>query len=167
MNQPRLRWLLLVLTLLTFFFLLGSRSLNEPDEGRYAVIAQEMLETGDWLVPHFWYVPHLDKPPLTYWSVALSLSVFGHNEWAVRLPSALAALGCVDYVTVFDEADPCPLLQELRPDVLFKGGDYPIEEVVGREIVEGYGGRVYVMPVVVDASSTGLIRHIRELAVAS
>ncbi len=85
-------WLVLALTLFSFFFLLGSRSLNEPDEGRYAEVAREMLETGNWLVPHIWYVPHLDKPPLTYWVVALSMTLFGWNEWAVRLPLALAGL---------------------------------------------------------------------------
>ncbi len=94
-DSPRQPWWLLLLTLFTFFVLLGSRSLNEPDEGRYAEIAREMIELGDWLVPHFWYVPHLDKPPLTYWFVALSLSVFGQNEWAVRLPLALAGISGV------------------------------------------------------------------------
>ena len=81
--------------MVTFFVLLGSRSLNEPDEGRYAEIAREMIETGDWLVPHFWYVPHFDKPPMTYWLVASSMKLFGQNEWAVRLPLALAALSGV------------------------------------------------------------------------
>ena len=76
----------------SLFFLLGGRSLNEPDEGRYAEVAREMLETGNWLVPHFWYAPHLDKPPLAYWAVAASMSAFGQNEWAVRLPLALAGL---------------------------------------------------------------------------
>src|SRR5579862_6624405 len=83
------------LTLLTFFFLLGNRPLNEPDEGRYSEIAREMIETGDWTVPHFWYLPHLDKPPLTYWLVALSMKTFGQNEWAVRLPVALAGISGV------------------------------------------------------------------------
>ncbi len=94
-SSPRSSWLLLGLTLFTFFFLLGTRSLNEPDEGRYAEIAREMVETGDWLVPTIWYVPHLDKPPLTYWAVAVSLKLFGLNEWAVRLPVALAGLSGV------------------------------------------------------------------------
>jgi 4-amino-4-deoxy-L-arabinose transferase-like glycosyltransferase len=91
-TQTRQQWAVLLLTVCTFFVLLGSRGLNEPDEGRYAEIGREMIETGDWLVPHFWYVPHLDKPPLTYWLVAASMRLFGQNEWAVRLPVALAAL---------------------------------------------------------------------------
>src|SRR5271170_2139102 len=86
------KWGLPLLTFFTFFFLLGSRSLNEPDEGRYAEIAREMVETGNWLVPHLWYLPHLDKPPMTYWLVAVSMKLFGQNEWAVRLPVALAGV---------------------------------------------------------------------------
>jgi 4-amino-4-deoxy-L-arabinose transferase-like glycosyltransferase len=89
------RWGLPALTLFTFFCLLGSRSLNEPDEGRYSEIAREMIETGDWLVPHLWYLPHLDKPPMTYWLVAASMKLFGQNEWAVRLPVALAGVSGV------------------------------------------------------------------------
>jgi 4-amino-4-deoxy-L-arabinose transferase-like glycosyltransferase len=97
---PRQHWFLVALTLATFFFLLGSRSLNEPDEGRYGEIAREMLETGNWLVPQFWYEPHLDKPPLTYWVEAVSMKLFGLNEWAVRLPLALAGLSgvCAAYL---------------------------------------------------------------------
>ena len=89
------KWGLPALTLCTFFFLLGSRSLNQPDEGRYSEIAREMIETGNWLVPHFWYLPHLDKPPMTYWLVAASMKLFGQNEWAVRLPVALAGISGV------------------------------------------------------------------------
>jgi 4-amino-4-deoxy-L-arabinose transferase-like glycosyltransferase len=89
------KWGLPALTLFTFFFLLGNRSLNEPDEGRYSEIAREMIETGDWLVPHLWYLPHLDKPPMTYWLVAVSIKIFGQNEWAVRLPVALAGISGV------------------------------------------------------------------------
>ena len=91
-SDQRPPWWFLPFVLLLFVGLLGTRSLNEPDEGRYAEIAREMVETGNWLVPHIWYVPHLDKPPFTYWAVATSLSVFGVNEWAVRLPLALAGL---------------------------------------------------------------------------
>src|SRR5208282_943026 len=60
-----------------------------------------MIETGDWLVPHLWYLPHLDKPPMTYWLVAASMKVFGQNEWAVRLPSALAGISGVWAVFLF------------------------------------------------------------------
>ena len=89
------KWGLPALTLFTFFILLGSRSLNEPDEGRYSEIAREMIETGDWLVPHLWYLPHLDKPPMTCWLVAASMKLFGQNEWAARLPVALAGISGV------------------------------------------------------------------------
>ncbi len=95
MKSPLLKIALAALTLLTFFLLLGNRPLNEPDEGRYTEIAREMIETGDWLVPHFWYLPHLDKPPLAYWLVAVSMRLFGQNEWAVRLPVALAGVSGV------------------------------------------------------------------------
>ena len=89
------KWGLPALTLFTFFILLGGRSLNEPDEGRYSEIAREMIETGDWLVPHLWYLPHLDKPPMTCWLVAASMKLFGQNEWAARLPAALAGVSGV------------------------------------------------------------------------
>ncbi len=91
-SNERSPWWFLPFLLLLCFGFLGTRALNEPDEGRYAEIAREMVETGNWLLPHVWYVPHLDKPPFTYWAVAASLSVFGVNEWAARLPLALAAL---------------------------------------------------------------------------
>ncbi len=83
------------LVIFTFFFLLGNRPLNEPDEGRYTEIAREMIETGNWLVPHFWYLPHLDKPPMTYWLVAISMKIFGQSEWSARLPVALAGISGV------------------------------------------------------------------------
>lgn len=101
-SESRQPWWFVAAVLLLFFCLLGTRSLNEPDEGRYAEIAREMVETGNWLVPRIWYVPHLDKPPFTYWAVAVSLSVFGVNEWAVRLPLALAGLSaaCATFLFV-------------------------------------------------------------------
>ncbi len=86
------RWGVIGFTFATFFLLLGTRALNEPDEGRYSEVAREMVESGNWLVPHLWYLPHLDKPPMTYWCEAVSLKLFGLNAWAVRLPLALAAI---------------------------------------------------------------------------
>ena len=87
---------------LSLFATLGSRGLNEPDEGRYGEIAREMLVTGDYLVPRIKGVPHYAKPPLTYWVVAGSMAVFGFDEWALRLPGALASL--LVMVFVFDWA---------------------------------------------------------------
>ena len=87
------RRLILFALLGGFLFLqLGSRGLNEPDEGRYVEIAREMLVSGDWVLPRLKAVPHYTKPPMTYWSVAASLRCFGFNEFAARLPSTLAAL---------------------------------------------------------------------------
>jgi 4-amino-4-deoxy-L-arabinose transferase-like glycosyltransferase len=88
MHDRWFKWIVVFI----FFFLLGTRGLNEPDEGRYAEIGREMAETGDWLVPKIWYVPHLDKPPMTYWLAGLSMAAFGLNEWAIRLPFALCGL---------------------------------------------------------------------------
>jgi 4-amino-4-deoxy-L-arabinose transferase-like glycosyltransferase len=78
-----------------FFYHLGSPGLMDPDEGRYAEIAREMLVLKDWLVPHLNFLPYLEKPPLVYWLTALSFQTFGLSEWAARLPAALSALGGV------------------------------------------------------------------------
>lgn len=74
---------------------LGARPLISPAEARYALVAREMLEGGDWIRPHFNHARFYEKPPLTYWSVAASYRFFGFNEFASRLPSALAYVGAV------------------------------------------------------------------------
>ena len=76
-----------------FFYRLGAPGLMDPDEGRYAEIAREMLVLKDWLVPHLNLFPYLEKPPLVYWLTALSFKALGYNELAARLPSAVSALG--------------------------------------------------------------------------
>ncbi len=58
----------------------------------------------------------------------------------------ISALRYVDYITIFDESTPADLIREVRPDILVKGDDYAIDEVVGREIVEGYGAKVELIP---------------------
>jgi 4-amino-4-deoxy-L-arabinose transferase-like glycosyltransferase len=70
-------------------------ALIEPDESRYAQIALEMYESGDWLVPRLGGEPYLDKPPLLYWLMATSYSCFGVSETSARLPCALAGLATV------------------------------------------------------------------------
>jgi 4-amino-4-deoxy-L-arabinose transferase len=69
----------------------GSRGLYETDEGRYTDVALTMLDSHDWLVPHLDREHAIfTKPPLTYWALAASFSAFGRNEWAARLPNAIA-----------------------------------------------------------------------------
>jgi D-beta-D-heptose 7-phosphate kinase/D-beta-D-heptose 1-phosphate adenosyltransferase len=72
----------------------------------------------------------------------------------------IAALEMVDYVTLFDEPDPLNLLGEVKPDVLVKGGDWAEDKVVGRELVEGWGGKVAVVPYLADHSTTDIIEKI-------
>jgi D-beta-D-heptose 7-phosphate kinase/D-beta-D-heptose 1-phosphate adenosyltransferase len=74
----------------------------------------------------------------------------------------LAGLVAVDYVVVFDEDTPTALIRAIRPDVLVKGEDWRIKGVVGADIVEAYGGKVVLAPIVAQASSSGLIQKARE-----
>jgi rfaE bifunctional protein nucleotidyltransferase chain/domain len=75
----------------------------------------------------------------------------------------VAALECVDAVCLFDEDTPAELIRALVPDVLVKGGDYALDEVVGRDTVEAAGGRVELVDFVDGYSTTSLIRRIKEL----
>lgn len=74
----------------------------------------------------------------------------------------IAGLGCVDFVTFFDEDTPQTIVAELLPDVLVKGGDYTPDTIVGRDDVEAAGGRVVVIPFVQGHSTTELLKKIRE-----
>jgi D-beta-D-heptose 7-phosphate kinase/D-beta-D-heptose 1-phosphate adenosyltransferase len=72
----------------------------------------------------------------------------------------LSGLGCVDYVTVFDEPTPLDLITLIQPHVLVKGGDWTREDVVGRDVVEGSGGEVVILPFVPGSSTTNIIETI-------
>jgi 4-amino-4-deoxy-L-arabinose transferase-like glycosyltransferase len=88
--------LLALLGALLFLPALGARDLWNPDEPRYGEVAREMVATGQYLVPHFNGRLYTQKPPLMFWSMAASGYLLGElDETAVRLPSALAALGSV------------------------------------------------------------------------
>jgi D-beta-D-heptose 7-phosphate kinase/D-beta-D-heptose 1-phosphate adenosyltransferase len=73
----------------------------------------------------------------------------------------LASLGCVDYVTVFATDTPIPLLERLRPDLYVKGGDYTIDRLPEREVVQAYGGEVRILDYLTDYSTTALVDRIR------
>ncbi len=81
--------------LFAVFYGLGATAFFEPTEGRNAEIAREILLTHDWVTPHDNFIPVLDKPIFLHWSIAIGYKLFGLSEWAARLPSALAGLGCV------------------------------------------------------------------------
>lgn len=72
----------------------------------------------------------------------------------------LASIGDVDYVVLFDEESVLPLVKQVRPDVLIKGGDYTVDGVVGHEFVQSYGGQVKLAPRVEGFSTTELIKRI-------
>ena len=74
----------------------------------------------------------------------------------------LAALSCVDYVTVFSERTPLRVITAVKPDVLVKGADYSVSDVVGRNVVEKRGGRIELVPLLPGFSTTGLVESIQK-----
>jgi rfaE bifunctional protein nucleotidyltransferase chain/domain len=81
------------------------------------------------------------------------------NNEADRMEN-LAALEAVDFVTLFNEPDPHRIISELQPDVLVKGGDWPVEKIIGRDVVEARNGRVVSVGYIEGASTTGIIERI-------
>lgn len=74
----------------------------------------------------------------------------------------LAAFECVSYVTIFNERTPKKLIDRLRPRILLKGADWNASNIVGRQTVERYGGRVVRIPLLKGYSTTDLIKRIRQ-----
>ncbi|HXG50153.1 MAG TPA: glycosyltransferase family 39 protein [candidate division Zixibacteria bacterium] len=97
----RLFALLWLFALALLFYRLGGPGLFEPDEGRNAEKAREILVLKDWVIPHENFVPVLDKPVFFYWLIAAAYGWFGVSEWVSRLPSAAAAAGCLALVYRF------------------------------------------------------------------
>jgi len=89
---PRAWILSFVLLAAVYIGTCGVPRLFDQIDGQYAGAAREMMERGDWLTPTQNGVPRLQKPPLVYWCEIVSLSIFGKNEFAARLPVALAAI---------------------------------------------------------------------------
>lgn len=82
--------------------------------------------------------------------------ILDQNERA----EVMAALGCVDYVTIFDESTPRAVIAALAPDVLVKGGDWGLDQIVGRDEVEAAGGKVLSLAFVEGCSTTDVIERI-------
>ena len=93
-HAARIGWAILILATLyiCYFSHLGAIGFVGPDEPRYAWIARDMVETGDWVTPRLYGKPWFEKPPLFYWGAALCFKLFGVSEAAARLPSAISAL---------------------------------------------------------------------------
>lgn len=86
-----------------FVALWGSTSVGllDNNEAVYAAVGREMVRTGNWIVPHLNGVPYLEKPPLLYWLVGLSIQIFGPHEWAVRLVPAIFFFATTAGVYIF------------------------------------------------------------------
>lgn len=77
--------------------------------------------------------------------------------------AVMASLECVSLVTWFDEDTPLQRILEIRPDILVKGGDWPVEKIVGYTEVLGWGGTVHSIPFIHERSTTALVEKIRRL----
>lgn len=86
---------LLLIAFLTFLLGLGRQAITDSDEGFYAEASREMVETGDWLTPHFNYTDRWQKPVLYYWLTSATYLITGPTEFGARLWSALAGVGLV------------------------------------------------------------------------
>lgn len=76
----------------------------------------------------------------------------------------LAALTCVDYVVLFEETSVASLVGRVRPDILVKAAQYALDEVVGGEIVQSYGGQIVLAPLLNDISTSEILQRARRLS---
>jgi len=83
---------------------LGRPALWEPDEGRYAEVAREMVLSGDYVTPRNDWVRYFEKPPMVYWATAAAIRLFGRIEFAVRIQAAAASVGEVAVTAALGEA---------------------------------------------------------------
>jgi 4-amino-4-deoxy-L-arabinose transferase-like glycosyltransferase len=93
--SPRISWLILGLITLLYVGTCFTPVIFDDNEGRYAGAVREMHAQGNWLVPLNNGFPRVQKPPLVYWTMLASTAVLGENEFALRLPNALATAGWI------------------------------------------------------------------------
>lgn len=91
------------LALLLYLVGLGRPALWEPDEGRYAEIAREMVASHDYITPRDNFIRYFEKPPLVYWLTAASIKIFGRDEFTVRLQAAIGSAGQVAITAALGE----------------------------------------------------------------
>lgn len=97
-----MRWVCLALLALPYVYYLSASGILGPDEARYAAIGLEMAKSGDWVTPVLWGSPWFEKPPLLYWLIASFSSLGFSDEWAIRLPVALAGVGLAAAMPTFE-----------------------------------------------------------------
>ncbi|MCE5322095.1 glycosyltransferase family 39 protein [bacterium] len=98
MHRFRIHFIILLVIMgfyVLYFAGLGANPLLDPDEPIYGQFVKEMVRSGDWLTPHYAGKLWFDKPPMYYWLASVSVKTFGLSEFALRLPSALCAVGIV------------------------------------------------------------------------
>lgn len=93
--SSRFSWLVLGLVTLLYVGVSFAPVIFDDNEGLYAGAVREMHQSGDWLLPTSNGFPRVQKPPLVYWTMLVSTSLFGENEFALRLPNALATAGWI------------------------------------------------------------------------
>ena len=116
---------LLAVSSIPFLCALGTWPLMEPDEGRNAEVAREMLSLGNWSVPHFNLVPYLDKPVLLFWLIAAAFRAVGVSEVGARLPAAVAGVATVALTAALARSPRCAALEPVPapgPLVIGSGG---------------------------------------------
>ncbi|PRC91653.1 ArnT family glycosyltransferase [Solimicrobium silvestre] len=99
-------WLIWLLAFICVWAGLGAYGVLNNNEGLYAQIPREMLNSGDikyWIIPHLNGLPYMEKPPLLYWLTALAFTLFGQADWVVRLVPSLSGLACVGLMLNFGQ----------------------------------------------------------------
>ena len=141
---------------------------------RIAVLARPLVFTnGCFDLLHRGHIDYLEKARGLGASLAVginddeSVRRLGKSEGRPINPvsdrsAVLAALECVDLVMVFSEDTPLQLIKTIRPDILVKGGDWAVENIVGAELVQSDGGSVRSIPILYPRSTTELIARIRQ-----
>lgn len=92
LKQPGMRIVLLFVCLIFITSLISPPHLMDDVDGANAQIPVNMIQSGDWVTPHIDGVAYMEKPPLKYWMMAVSMEVFGKRDWAARLPISLSAI---------------------------------------------------------------------------